>query len=531
MIRSFITGGDTYGGQNNKLGDIFDSNLAILGTPSPLFNDILDLNNIFATYSNNHQRKTSNNTRIIIGGANDGQLHAFKTKTGDEAWSFIPPNSLPNLQLIAHPDGTTLLQHTYFVDGPVTTADAWLCSTGCDYTHKVVGDWYSLIVFGLGKGNAATLWSDTAKCAGNGISHFNPTYTSTYKYYCGYYALDATTSPSTGIDSLKWTIGTDTASASAPYLGQPWSKMSIGRVKYGSKTEQWVGFMGGGYNSANCAGSGSCDTRGKGIFIIDMASGSIVNAFTTSAMKYSFPATPAKIDSDYDGFVDAVYIGDMGGNIWRLNLCKHSDSTSCSWTVAKLYDSSSDPAILPIYSKPVISKDANGNNWVYWGTGDAQNPTLSTSGGRFYGLKDGGGTYTFNDLQVTSSSSPFAGSKQGWTITLAGTGEKVLGDPGIYGGTVYFTTFTPAGTDLCTSSGTPKLYSTGFLTGVASSTALNGSGIASGAIISIGPTGTPNMYVGVSGAGSTNASIQNPVNPTATENKPTLRYWRDKRAQ
>jgi Tfp pilus tip-associated adhesin PilY1 len=542
-IVTFIRGGDT--SPVNKLGDIFDSNLAILGTPTTLFTDIIDTGNnptAFAQFRSAHQRTTPDNTRIIIGGANDGQLHAFKTNTLEEAWSFIPPNTLPNLKSMAHDTHPTVLLHSYMVDGPVTTTEAWLCSGSCTQTNKSVSDWHSLIIFGLGKGSSNQLWSSMAKC--DGSSNFSATYHSAnYPYYCGYYALEATTSPHTTIDSLKWTIGTNAApgSTAAPYLGQPWSKMSTGRVKIGG-VEKWVGFVGGGYNATDCTG-GACDTRGKGLFVIDLADGSVIRAFTKADytdMKYSFPATFTKADIDADGFIDTAYIGDMGGNMWRLKLCKKTDGTSCvtgSWILSRLYDASGETAVRPIYTKPVLSKDMYGYVWVYWGTGDTQNPTDNAKGGQFYALKDGGGTYSYSDLQGLSGSTVYAGLKQGWRIPLTGTGEKVLGDADLYNGVVYFTSFTPAGTDLCSQSGVAKLYEAQYTGGDAysgsayTSTTLAGVGIPSAPVVSIGPGGSPNLYVTVSGAGSTDAVILNPKNPPGSGNAPKIRYWRDKRVQ
>ena len=41
-------------------------------------------------------------------------------------------------------------------------------------------------------------------------------------------------------------------------------------------------------------------------------------------MIYSIPATPNAIDVDLDGAVEQIYIGDMGGRIWRFDI----DTTS-----------------------------------------------------------------------------------------------------------------------------------------------------------------------------------------------------------
>jgi type IV pilus assembly protein PilY1 len=337
---------------------------------------------------------------------------------------------------------------------------------------------------------------------------------------------------------MAWTLQTSSGNgaAAAPYIGQPWSKMGIGRVKI-SGAEKWVGFIGGGYNASNCAGSGTCDTRGKGVLVVDMSDGSIIRAFTkatNSGMLYSFPASPAKIDSDSDAFLDRVYIGDLGGNVWRLKMCMSSDASSCtsgSWVMSKLYDNSSSSAKLPIYTKPAVTRDSKGNIWVYWGTGNKQDPTVSTSGGSLYGIIDGGETYTASNLTTVSSSVLYSDKSQGWVYNLTGTGEKMLGDVEVYAGTVYFTTFTPSGTDVCTSSGVSKLYSVGYTTGSVSSITLSGSGIASSPTISISPDGTANLYVSVSGSGSVSATISNPINPTGRLGTVNLRHWHDLRIQ
>jgi type IV pilus assembly protein PilY1 len=36
-----------------------------------------------------------------------------------------------------------------------------------------------------------------------------------------------------------------------------------------------------------------------------------------SDMKYAFASSPAVFDLDFDGFADVVYIGDLGGNLWK----------------------------------------------------------------------------------------------------------------------------------------------------------------------------------------------------------------------
>ena len=125
------------------------------------------------------------------------------------------------------------------------------------------------LVMSEGRGGMPTLWSSsTGKC----ISDFSRYYTvgsNTYGNYCGFYAFDITDTSSHPV--FKWRLGGNTNVLSAnvaAYLGQAWSKMYIGRVRIENK-EKWVGFIGGGYSGTNCSGS-TCDTRGKGFFVVDI---------------------------------------------------------------------------------------------------------------------------------------------------------------------------------------------------------------------------------------------------------------------
>ena len=538
-----------------KLGDVFRSTPITIGTPSPYFDDLRDANNAFATHRANHVRTSASGNRLIVVGANDGQLHAFKTSNGSEAWSFIPPNLLPKLKNITHSTHPTSLTHQYFVDGTVTAADVWL-GTG-DGLRKNSSDWKTMMIFGEGRGGTPNLWSSSSSCS----SGFSPTYSSSYPYYCGYYALDLNDSLN---PAFMWLLSP--SSAQAPYLGDPWSKVMVGRVRYstgGQEVEKWVGFMGAGYNASDCSGGGSCDTRGKGFFVVDLGTGAILWSYTranNATMDYSIAAGPAIVDTDNDGFIDTAYIGDLGGSVWRFKFCRSADMPACSisnWTGGRLYEASTGN-IRPIFTIPAVAKDAAGNLWVYWGTGDKTDPTASNAQEKFFGVKDNDRTttYTISDFDnITSAGQtydPTTSSKAGYYINLAGQGEKILADPTVFGGVVYFTTYTPpSGSDPCAQGGSASLYAIsyttggGILGGGARSTSI-GSGIPSAPILSLKPpaTGeggggggagggvTPDLYVTVSGGGGIGAStFRVNVNPPGVSNRTNILYWRDRKIQ
>ena len=547
-IIGFVRGESAYNKENWKLGDIFRSAPVTVGTPSAYFKDSRDGTNAFASHRTGNLRTSDNGKRAIVAGSNDGQLHTFRTSDGVELWSFIPPNLRTKLKNIAHKAHPTGLSHQYFVDGPISVADVWL-GTG-DGTAKSASDWKTLMVFGQGRGSTSYLWSSSATCD----SGFSNNYDATYQYYCGIWALDVT---NTASPAYRWKITPTTAQS--PYLGDPWSKMFIHRVKIDG-SEKWVGFMGGGHNlsnltlcQANGDGYGDCDKRGKGIFAIDLSNGNVLWAIThltEAAMEYAFPGSPALLDLDLDGFTDTIYIGDMGGSMWRVRMCTAADDNSCNtanWTASRLFQPTGALAGRPIYTMPAAAKDAGGSLWVYWGTGDRVDITTAGTIDNFFAVKESTGftgTRTVADLQNLSTEGQAYNdpAKSGWIIAMPGTGEKVLAEPTVFGGVVYFTSYVPpTGTDPCAQTGSSNLYGITYNTGggtfdsggtkVRSMTL--GSGMATAPAVSFNPhTNQPDLYVTLSGGGGTGAStIRAPVTPGNFSNRTNILYWRDRRVQ
>jgi type IV pilus assembly protein PilY1 len=550
-IIGFIRGGEQSGANAGwKLGDIYHSSPVTIGSPSAYFYDRIDTGDpkAFDTYRNAHSRPSSSGKRLILAGANDGQFHVFTAGEaasggGGELWSFIPPNLLPKLTTIAHSTHPTSLGHQYFVDGPIYASDVWL-GTGTG-TSKVSTDWHTLLVFALGRGGTSKLWSSSSSCDSGIVD----TYSSAKPYYCGYYAFDVTETLNAPI--FKWHLGGTTAltATEGGHLGQPWSKMVMGRVKIDSN-EKWVGFIGGGYAATDCKGGGSCDTRGKGFYVIDLSNGSILWKYTHSGpdgvidgnMNYSLAGPAATVDTDNDGFIDTVYIGDLGGDVWRMKFCLGSDAGcgTSNWSGGMLFQASSGN-IRPIYTMPTVAKDDVGNMWVYFGTGDLMDPTASNAQEKMYAVKDNNRTttYSISDLDnITSGTYSSTSTRNGWYINLTGSGQKILAEPTVFQGILYFTSFNPANAnDPCAQGGEASIWAVdyrsgaGKFTGDARSTVI-GSGIPSAPVVSLNPYGGTNIYASTSEGSGDGAHTKN-IAPPVTENlnRSNLLYWHDLRVQ
>jgi type IV pilus assembly protein PilY1 len=260
------------------------------------------------------------------------------------------------------------------------------------------------------------------------------------------------------------------------------------------------------------------------------------------------PASPAIVDTDNDGLVDTVYIGDLGSNMWRFKFCLNADGATCgtaNWTGGRLFQANSSSGNRPIYTSAAVAK---GSLWIYWGTGDKTDPTSPSAQEKFFGLKDDDrtATYTISDLEnITSAGGSYSdSSKVGYYINLAGQGEKMLADPTVFGGVVYFTTFTPpSGTNPCEQGGNAKLYGLNFRTGggalpIGSDPANRprsmdvGTGIASAPVISLKPGGgtTPDLYVTTSGGGGIGSQTQRVnITPPGLANRTNILFWKDRR--
>jgi type IV pilus assembly protein PilY1 len=473
--------GDTTDERSWKLGDIFHSGPVIVGAPKRFYFD--------SGYSgeNEFYENKKNRTKIILAGANDGMLHAFRASDGEELWAFIPWNLISQLNYMR-------TAHTFFVDLPVRVEDVWF-GTG-DGTEKSATEWRTIAIVGERQGG----------------NQFN--------------ALDITdtTSPS-------WLWSYDTS-------GETWGRPAINRVKISDDGDEvWVVIMSGGYDSAG--------TNGRAVYIVNAKDGTDIRSYTS--MDNSAPAPPYAVDIDFDGFIDRIYLGDLGGNMYRFNV---HDKDTANWSDSKLFDALSTQT-RPVYTQAVGSFDADNYFWIYFGTGDKSDPTAPDAEEKFFAIKE----TTTEDCPEDYCPCPFnkickscslnnltdytdqsgEGTDYGWYIDMT-QGEKILSPPTVFGRVVYFTSYTPSQSeDPCEAGGSSTLYGVGYTSAAGqlsgeSKKKLLGGGMASAPIVSVSRDPSTavlsaSVFVNTSTGGFQNTG----VNPNIDSSLVDCIYWKDMR--
>ena len=374
----------------------------------------------------------TSDTAVVYFGANDGMLHAVYDTDDDthpdygkELWAFIPPDQLARLKdIIEGPD------HLPFVD---SSPKAFINDVDEDGVIEA-GD-QVILICGLRGGGSS------------------------------YFALDITDYNN---PQLLWTI--DPSQADFAELGETWSEPQFGVVETTADSDGVdVFFIGGGYSSDN--------TAGKAVFAVNVSTGALVKKFNTG-MNYSFPSSVRVVDADSNGFVDKVYVGDHGGQMWRFGkftdaggdplTFPDSDANIDNWTGQIIFDSTN---ARKFFYPPSVALEKE-YDLIYMGTGDREDACNTTSSDRIYSVKDTHTSTTLTEADLVDVTDPAAplpdisGGDNGWYIRLAITGERVLAEGTLFYKTYYVPTFSP-NEEPCLPGGIGKMYALNYLTGEA----------------------------------------------------------------
>ena len=402
------------------------------GTPRKHLGDILHSKPSVVAYGDKE---------VIFFGTNEGYLHAINAADastpggGKELFAFMPSPLLSTIQGQFYNEPLTgPVKRIYGVDGEMTT---WINDKNKNGKVEASDGDTAYLYFGLRRGGSA------------------------------YYALDITNPAS---PRLLWTINERTAGFER--LAQTWSKPTIGKLRYkdsGATKFEEVLVFGGGYDASvydeESPASRPNQVKGNGIYIVSAKTGKHIWSYDGFDLKDSVPSSIHVLDVDRNGSIDRLYFGDVGGNVWRVDLnVDDVDDDASMYDVkrdARIYkfanlgnNSGSDKR--KFFHKPDVSLFTHEDRPVIMvtiGSGYRAHPKSTNIQDRFYVLYDENvlgiptnspGPLTEADLTTPAAlgGGPFLPRHKGWYKDLTNSaGEKVLSTPVIFMGKVMFTTF------------------------------------------------------------------------------------------
>jgi type IV pilus assembly protein PilY1 len=302
-------------------------------------------------------------------------------------------------------------------------------------------------------------------------------------------------------------------------LGQSWSRPEKATVAVSSSvavsgcgvnisvnTANALIFAGGYDNNQDAIPPNAADSVGRALFAVNIATGQAMNNLVFSPATHpSLGMTHSVVDlsafdHDNDGIVSRIYFGDLGGSVFALRDDRIESYTVCgqnitrsvvdgTWTAHKLFNASADGVQRKILYAPDAVGDTFGE-FIFFGTGDRENPANTTVVNRFYAVKnDWASTSVLTESDLVDVTADLIqlgtadqqqqvktdlASGRGWYIRFENPGEKIVSSPRVYGGVVYFSTYAPAENagpdpnDPCASStvrGVARLYALNHETG------------------------------------------------------------------
>ena len=418
-----VSNGGTFRNRTKLLGDIVNSDPLFIGKD----NFGLDVLPSYATSYKDFVAGKSATTMIYVG-ANDGMLHGFDAATGVEKFAYVPKAVLGDLSKLTATDYQA--NHRYFVDGAPGFGDAYWGS-----------DWRTVLIGTLGAGGKAV------------------------------FALDVTNPDTLGASKVLWEFA---GGSHTSKMGFIFGEAFVARFNDG----KFYAVFSNGYDSTD---------NQAGLFLVRVDDPSIYYYIDTkygTSTNSNGLSTPKIVDFNNDRTIDAVYAGDLQGNVWKFDV---SSTNPIDWKIAHGTVAAPDPMFVakdgtggtalrqPIQGQvgvgPVLG-DATGTAMVYFGTGryfvsgDAANTAVQT----FYGVLDDGSTVARNKLQsqsivfqgavgsqearVVTSNSVDWNSQKGWYLDLipptsVAAGERVISPPLLRYGRVIFNTLEPNITDAC----------------------------------------------------------------------------------
>lgn len=444
-----VANGGAYRTRTYRLGDIVNSKPNAVGKPDFPYFDVY--NPGYSAFKAAHAQRST----VVYVGANDGMLHAFDgsidtTDSGKELFAYVPSFVYGDKDTAATSGlaalGNSSYSHRYYVDATPAHFDLDFSKTD-GAADKKTPDWRTLLIGGLGKGGK------------------------------GYFAIDVT-------DPSKWTDQSAVAGKvlwefTDERMGYSYGRPSVVKTaKYG-----WVVLFTSGYNNSD----------GKGyFFIVNPRNGALLEAVEAEGGSIAHPLNigehTAYVSNYNDMTADAVYAGDLAGNVWRLDLTGTTtyDAPKLIATLAN-----DDGVAQPVSTRPLVEVEPNSKKrYVFLGTGKLLADSDLATGDQqsFYAIVDGTGMhgdfYSSSTLpsgvgfpvtrsQLEENKDLLAGigsaptSSMGWYFDLPvenGLAQRVNVTPTANQGVVAFVANLPNG-QVCSPGGVGTLYATSFADG------------------------------------------------------------------
>lgn len=360
---------------NGLLGDIIDGQPVVVSRPSGMTTDTS-----YAAFS------TANASRgIVLVGANDGMLHAFRISDMNELMGYIPSAVYPRLKALSALDygvssGTP---HTFHVNGTMRQQDVKLGTTPA---------WKTIVVGGLAQGGQ------------------------------GFFAVDATNEAAlTGSAStaVKWEW-TDQKDAD---MGYAFAAPLIYNVRTSATAVIPAVILANGYESnyddVNFLGGQKSTAKSSALYIVNADTGALIKKIPVPGG--AGLSSPAGVDFGQDGILDYVYAGDMNGKLWRFDL---TDPANFKVVTTPIFDAGpTHPIVMRPAIKPVTrpSDGVSLGNLVLFGTGklltDADRTDVTTQS--FYAVLD-----DMASAPVTVPKTDLVGRTVEATATINDTGYR-----------------------------------------------------------------------------------------------------------
>lgn len=472
------------------LGDIASSKPAFMKAPIKSF--------VTPGYS---AYKAANSARAptVFTAANDGMLHAFNARSGDELWAYVPRITMQKLYQQASTNYG--INHQFTTDGSPELGDV-----------QIGGVWKTVLVAGFNAGGR------------------------------GFYALDVT-NPSSPVALWEFCADPAICTRNDPDLG-----LTFGNPQFGMWQGKWVVYLTSGYNNVSGVDGVNYGTSGQGyLYIVDISNGSVLAKVSTGAGSPTTPSGLAKITSiSSNPFTDPVttyiYGGDNQGQMWRFDL---TSATPGAVSVVKMGDAG---ALQPITTRPEVTQcletdvvagvsSSHAQRVVLFGTGRllALPDTATNDVQSLYLLKDKGSTTTVRGSTMVQQSLSQVGSganlntytitnkgvdlsvKDGWYMDWnINSGERMNLDPQVVGGGANVVTTIPTSSSSCAVGGSSNVYQLNVCTGsyvtsnaVAGST-LSSASAAVGFIIVRLPAGAIKMITTTASGSTITTSVTPP---------------------